>query len=150
MGCHRNWVNSHFFSTEETISMRELLAASIYLAESGGAELVKIRQSSNLNTKEKTGKNDLVTAGDHASHDIMFNGMRSTFPKLTVISEEGDDIKNGAPPSVKVPLSNSKLDRILVSDELIPIEDITVWIDPLDATKEYTEGISTLLRTIEK
>lgn len=120
--------------------MRELLAASIFLAESGGAELVRIQKGASLNTKEKTGKNDLVTAGDHASHDIMFNGMRSTFPKLSVISEEGDDIKNGMPQGIKVPLSNSKLDRILVSDELIPIEDITVWIDPLDATKEYTEG----------
>ena len=122
--------------------MRELLAVSIFLAEAGGVELVKVHQSANLKTAEKTGKADLVTAGDHASHDVMFHGMKKTFPRLAVISEEGDesdDEKQAAKvPTVK--MANAKLDRILVSDELIPIEDITVWIDPLDATKEYTEG----------
>ena len=122
--------------------MRELLAVSISLAEAGGVELCRVRNSGSMNTKEKTGKNDLVTAGDHASHDVMYHGMKATFPKLNVISEEGDDVKSSQ--MVKLPefsLVNKKLNRILVSDELIPIEDITIWIDPLDATKEYTEGI---------
>jgi len=40
------------------------------------------------------------------------------------------------------------LNRILVSDELIPAETITVWIDPLDATKEYTEGLKQYVTTM--
>ena len=120
--------------------MRELLSASIHLAEAGGLELAKIQRKGELKTAEKSGKNDLVTAGDHASHDIMYHGMKSTFPKLKVISEEGGDDRRERPTTKNVKLVNSKLNRILVSDELIPIEDITVWIDPLDATKEYTEG----------
>ena len=122
--------------------MKELLAASIYLAEAGGIELVKIHSkgAAAMKTAEKTGKSDLVTAGDHASHDIMYHGMKNAFPQLMVISEEGQDQRD--PPSSigNVKLVNSRLNRILVSDELIPIEDITIWIDPLDATKEYTEG----------
>ena len=43
---------------------------------------------------------------------------------------------------------NSLLHRILVSDELIPAESITVWIDPLDATKEYTEGLKQYVTTM--
>jgi len=62
--------------------MRELLSASIHLAEAGGLELAKIQRKGELKTAEKSGKNDLVTAGDHASHDIMYHGMKSTFPKL--------------------------------------------------------------------
>ena len=46
------------------------------------------------------------------------------------------------------PERNSLLHRILVSDELIPAESITVWIDPLDATKEYTEGLKQYVTTM--
>ena len=43
---------------------------------------------------------------------------------------------------------NTRLNRILVSDELIPAETVTVWIDPLDATKEYTEGLKQYVTTM--
>ena len=59
---------------------QELLAAAIDIAEEGGRELVRIQMSGRLKTSEKTGKNDLVTAGDHASHDIMYYGLKGAFP----------------------------------------------------------------------
>ena len=68
--------------------MRELLSVSIFLAEKGGKELVSIFDSGGLATKEKTGKNDLVTRGDHASHEIMYFGMRKAFDNIHVVSEE--------------------------------------------------------------
>ena len=61
--------------------MKELLSAAIDVAEEGGRELVKIQKSGRLKTAEKSGgKNDLVTAGDHASHEIMFYGLKGAFP----------------------------------------------------------------------
>ena len=90
--------------------MRELLSVSIFLAEKGGKELVRIFDSGALKTEEKTGKNDLVTRGDHArqdfwkvwwfinvwseffeidkSHEIMYFGMRKAFDRIHVVSEE--------------------------------------------------------------
>ena len=88
--------------------MRELLSVSIFLAEKGGKELVRIFDSGALKTQEKTGKNDLVTRGDHArldfkifakfefwmsfevdqSHEIMYFGMRKAFDRIHVVSEE--------------------------------------------------------------
>ena len=40
------------------------MSVSIFLAEKGGQELVKIYNSGSLNTAEKTGKSDLVTKGN--------------------------------------------------------------------------------------
>ena len=71
--------------------MRELLSVSIFLAEKGGADLVSIFNSGELKTTEKTGKDDLVTRGDHASHVIMYGGMRKAFDNVHVVSEEGGE-----------------------------------------------------------
>ena len=54
---------NNIFSSDDTISIRELLSVSIFLAEKGGQELAKIYDSGSLSTAEKTGKNDLVTKG---------------------------------------------------------------------------------------
>ena len=42
--------------------------------------------------------------------------------------------------SAVVPLSISQSDviELIKGDQSIPLEDVTVWVDPLDATQEYT------------
>jgi len=108
--------------------------------------LVRIYDSGSLNTAEKTGKSDLVTKGDHASHDIMYFGMKKAFSSINVVSEEESEEETAV--NFQIEYRNSLLHRILVSDELIPAESITVWIDPLDATKEYTEGLKQYVTTM--
>ena len=35
-------------------------------------------------------------------------------------------------------LHRADVREVIQSDEKVPIKDVTVWIDPLDATQEYT------------
>lgn len=67
----------------------------------------------------------------------MYRSLTESFPEITVISEENsqncdtiaiEDVKN---------LAKSISDYDL-SDDIVNINDITIWIDPLDATKEFT------------
>lgn len=66
----------------------------------------------------------------------MMGTLKNFFPTVYVISEESKTFCN----------TNAKLDLELSEDDKVedtPIEfvneqDVTVWIDPLDATKEYT------------
>ncbi len=67
----------------------------------------------------------------------MQQGLHRLFPKLKIISEEDSE-------SVKcsdVPLFDldpTVLHEVSLPDEDVHVNDITVWIDPLDATQEYT------------
>lgn len=84
-----------------------------------------------------TGINDPVTEADYRSHCAMYHSLLEAFPDITVISEEASKDCD------KVTVSNMKdsvnsLRDYNIKDEIVNSNDITVWIDPLDATKEFT------------
>lgn len=67
----------------------------------------------------------------------MYNALTAAFPKLTVISEE----KSKECDKVNVlDLKDSlrSLEDYNINDSFVNVNDVTVWIDPLDATKEFT------------
>lgn len=141
-------------STSSTVSLKQLLAVAIEVAARGGIEVVRIREDpANMGEeskgKTKEGANDPKTNGDMLSHRAMYWGIKKAFPQLNVISEEHDveDVDLG---QVKAPsLKNSEVEsRAAGEDTLVPAEEIAVWIDPLDATQEYTENLREYVTTM--
>lgn len=65
----------------------------------------------------------------------MQQGLQRIFPKLKIISEE-DSAKCSDVPLFD--LDPTVLHAATLPDEYVPVEDVTVWLDPLDATQEYT------------
>ncbi|WAR22717.1 IMPA3-like protein, partial [Mya arenaria] len=126
---------------EERVSMRELLSASIVLARRGGDRVLAIRRDDTLDTKKKgetkEGANEYVSQGDMKSHEQIYYGLKKLFPKMNVVSEEHEK----KPPSFSsIPDVDLHLQEVLAGvqeDQSIPISQITVWIDPLDATQEW-------------
>ncbi|XP_067856673.1 inositol monophosphatase 3-like [Heptranchias perlo] len=136
---------------EISVDLRQLLALSIKAAEEGGRAVKAVKDSASLNErskgKTKEGAEEMVTTGDLLSHGKMTSLFSNTFPNIKVISEEHD---------------NSKVDKSLVWNNEIPNliqesignarmvseESITVWIDPLDATQEYTDNLSHFVTTM--
>ena len=45
-------------------------------------------------------------------------------------------------------LRNREVDRIITEDKMYNADDITIWIDPLDATQEYTESLTQYVTTM--
>lgn len=134
------------------VNLRKLLIGSIQAAERGGQEVVEVSKSPDFivhsKGKTKEGANDPVTDADFRSHCVMSDGLHRIFPKLKIISEE-DTAKQSCPdvklfdldPTVMHESSN-------VPDEIVEIDDVTVWIDPLDATQEYTENLFRYVTTM--
>ncbi|XP_077392976.1 inositol monophosphatase 3 isoform X2 [Festucalex cinctus] len=138
------------FSQRRNVNLRELLAVSVEAAVLGGKEVKKVRDENSLKEKSKgktkEGADELLTMGDLLSHRKMYNLIRNTFPEITVNSEEHDNLLDKtALWSRDIPADI--LEKIDGQNE-VPAESVTVWIDPLDATQEYTETLVKYVTTM--
>lgn len=79
----------------------------------------------------------------------MQRGLKRWFPKLRIFSEE-DGNEHKCPDHKLFDLDPTVLhESINIPDEdLIDADDVTVWIDPLDATQEYTEKLFEYVTTM--
>ncbi|XP_023254030.1 inositol monophosphatase 3 [Seriola lalandi dorsalis] len=138
------------FRERRKVDLRDLLAVSVEAAVLGGREVKKVRDENNLKErskgKTKEGASELLTLGDLESHRKMYNLIRNTFPDIMVNSEEHDNmVDKAATWSRDIPADI--LDKIEGGKD-VPAESITVWIDPLDATQEYTENLVKYVTTM--
>ena len=131
---------------DETVKISELLAAAVQLAEVGGDKIVEIRKMDDKQIGQlskgltKEGRDEYVTMGDQMSHQIITSGFRHLWPHLHYRSEENDHGPAKRTSSSKIDLTNAEISAVAKRDEAVAMDQVAVWIDPLDATQEYTEG----------
>ncbi|XP_073347669.1 inositol monophosphatase 3 [Pagrus major] len=137
------------FRQRRTVDLRDLLAVSVEAAVLGGREVKAVRDGNSLKEKSKgktrEGASEPLTMGDLQSHRKMFNLIKNTFPDVTVHSEEHDNMVDKITWTRNIPADI--LDKIEGGKD-VPAESITVWIDPLDATQEYTENLVKYVTTM--
>ncbi|EEB18568.1 bisphosphate nucleotidase, putative [Pediculus humanus corporis] len=126
--------------TKSVVSLKKLLIASIEATVKGGKEVVDVYKSSKLNErskgKTKEGVNDPITDADEKSNCAMFYSLTHTFPDIKVVSEEVSSE------------SDCRTLQTLDLDEQVLSSEVTMWIDPLDATKEFTENLLEYVTTM--
>ena len=132
---------------EETIKISQLMAASIERAEAAGDKIAEVRKIDNSEIGQVTkgltveGKKEYATLGDQMSHYVITSGLKSLWPKLQYKSEERDrkvfdDDENPVHPDIY----DLEIQALAKRDEAVAVNQLAMWIDPLDATQEYTEG----------
>lgn len=126
------------------VNLRQLLAVAIKAAERGGKEVVGNKDNLLIENKGKTkeGANDSVTNADLRSHCVMLSGLKRNFPTLKIISEESKTVCDDNRDSELETLDSS------LADDWVNAKDVTVWVDPLDATQEYTEKLYNYVTTM--
>jgi len=96
-----------------------------------------------LDTKDK-GVDDLFTAADIQSQQLIMGLLRKHFgPKLSLVGEEDCDIPVLADDDPVLSSDSGchfPVDRVPAQYQNASMQDLCVFIDPLDATKEFTEG----------
>uniref|UniRef100_A0A8C5WMV3 3'(2'), 5'-bisphosphate nucleotidase 1 n=1 Tax=Laticauda laticaudata TaxID=8630 RepID=A0A8C5WMV3_LATLA len=122
--------------------LMRLVASAYSVANKAGTIVRKVMSGGELDIVEKCGANDLQTKADRLVQMSICSSLLLKFPKVTIIGEE--DL-----PSEEVSedlLEKSQCEEILKQIcppqyTAIKEEELVVWVDPLDGTKEYTEGL---------
>ncbi|XP_044746670.1 3'(2'),5'-bisphosphate nucleotidase 1 [Coccinella septempunctata] len=118
-----------------------LLASSAVAAGRAGKIIRDIMSRGELGIVEK-GKNDLQTEADRSAQRCIIASLSQQFPSLTIIGEE-------EPSHCEVPSDwiVTDLDQEILSkrcpNEYLEVsdKDVVVWVDPLDGTSEYAQGL---------
>ncbi|KAK4468259.1 hypothetical protein MN116_008102 [Schistosoma mekongi] len=117
----------------------KILAASVSLADKACSIIRTVYASKDLQIVDK-GVDDLQSRADRDSQRCIVQSLNTTFPGLHVIGEEGHlDPEN-------VPHFNELNTEVLhyqcpAQLSSLSMDDIVIWVDPLDGTKEFTEGL---------
>lgn len=144
--------NKSEIEKKRIVSLKKLLIAAIETAIKGGREVVDVHRESNLNKrskgKTKDGVDLPVTDADERSHCAMYYSLVHTFPDVKVISEEmSSESSCRTLQSLELDQNNLKDGKDLGDKEVFS-SSVTIWIDPLDATKEFTENLLQYVSTM--
>ncbi|XP_069777556.1 inositol monophosphatase 3 [Narcine bancroftii] len=128
----------------DRVDLRELLALSVEAAVRGGEQVKRVAEEGELHGKSKgktkEGAEEMLTNGDLRSHQKMYHLIKNTFPSIQVYSEEHETSNVPETASWDHVIPKEILDKTTTTEE-VSSDSITVWIDPLDATQEYTENL---------
>ncbi|VDL98171.1 unnamed protein product [Schistocephalus solidus] len=124
---------------ESPLIMR-LMASSVTLAKEAASIIRKVCSGGKLGIVEK-GVNDLQTQADRSAQHCIVSSLSHKFPGLCIIGEEDLQGKDQ-------PLSHIIEDmdsQVLIKQcppalESTALEDVVVWVDPLDGTGEFAQA----------
>lgn len=131
--------------SSEKIHLGHLLSASIELAERAGKEVAEVRMKENQDIDQEVkgetheGAKEYVTRGDMMSHRALVKGLLKVFPGITYVSEEHEKETDS---NVRAPnIDRKEIMEISTQGDEVDLSRVAVWIDPLDATQEYTDKL---------
>ncbi|CAD5209085.1 unnamed protein product [Bursaphelenchus xylophilus] len=134
---------------EFEVDFVDVVGYAALAVEMGGKAVKKVFEENRLNIQQKgntdVGKAELLTKADLVSNHLMTDLLKR-FPLIKVISEEKDsELEDKEVEKYKDDNYNLWL-NIRNAVKKIPnvkydLNRIGIWIDPLDATQEFTEGL---------
>jgi 3'(2'), 5'-bisphosphate nucleotidase len=123
------------------VSLARLTNCCVQLAKEAGIVIRGVQRTGQLHlvNKDSGGGFDPQTEADLAAQRLIVSHLRVWFPLIHVIGEEGE--LAAAPGDAQVPVAPVGLAAGLeaVTLEMHP-DEVVVWVDPLDGTREFTEG----------
>ncbi|CAL7949584.1 unnamed protein product [Xylocopa violacea] len=121
--------------------LSRIMASSVSASVRAGKIIRDVMTHGGLNIVDK-GKNDLQTEADRCAQRCIIASLSHQFPNITIIGEEGST--NCEVPSdwIVTEADQEVLEFKLPAHlEEIDPKDVCVWVDPLDGTSEYTQGL---------
>ncbi|XP_069946566.1 3'(2'),5'-bisphosphate nucleotidase 1 isoform X2 [Cherax quadricarinatus] len=122
--------------------LSRILSSSVAVANHAGKIIREVMKKGELGIVEKENARDLQTEADRAAQRCIVSSLSRCFPKITIIGEEGEEECHDAHQQVFDPTAEIPVE-IQCPPHLVSLaeEEIVVWVDPLDGTAEYTQGL---------
>lgn len=127
--------------------LSDLLSVSVELSKKS-ADVIKDVHSqgkeaekTKIKGQTEEGVDEPVTEADAKSNAIIVNGLRQKFPGINILSEEVEPPKQFVQLDNVPPLQLSK-------DRNMDLRNVLITVDPLDATKEFTEDLLEYVTTM--
>ncbi|XP_070590491.1 3'(2'),5'-bisphosphate nucleotidase 1 [Erythrolamprus reginae] len=122
--------------------LMRLVASAYSVANKAGTIVRKVMAGGELDIVEKCGANDLQTKADRLVQMSICSSLVLKFPKVTIIGEEDIPFEEVSEDLLEKSQCEEVLKQICPPQYTdIKEEELVVWVDPLDGTKEYTEGL---------
>ncbi|CAI9730749.1 2 3' [Octopus vulgaris] len=127
-------------STKAPLLIR-LMSASVTASLRAGTTIRDILKTGDLRIKDK-GIDDLQTEADRSAQRCIIGSLQHHFPKVTFVGEEDLSPDSNTEVFQEVDFCKDVL-ALSCPENLrnIPDNEIIVWVDPLDGTKEFTQGL---------
>ncbi|CAD5215779.1 unnamed protein product [Bursaphelenchus xylophilus] len=134
-------------------AITKLVASCVRVAEAAGNVIKKVTASADLKIVDKGtgGQADIQTEADRSAQYCIEKSLQTKFNnKLTIIGEEQnttavDDLELGICPDVLEYDS-----KVCEEFQKANIEDVVIWVDPLDGTSEFAKAVKTMSKDLEQ
>ncbi|VIO95783.1 Inositol monophosphatase family protein [Brugia malayi] len=142
------WEKEEHFP-DVVIELHDLLSYVLLATELGGRAILDVSDGGKLNAFKKAetdvGKPELLTRADLLSNQLIINVLKR-YPGLRIISEEKEEKLNALDYEKYMSQQQELYDDVKTIVDLFPsrkylLSKLTVWVDPLDATQEFAEGL---------
>ncbi|XP_055324421.1 3'(2'),5'-bisphosphate nucleotidase 1 [Sitodiplosis mosellana] len=119
-----------------------IMASSIAIGNQAGKIIRDIMSAGELGIVDK-GSDDLQTEADRSAQRCILASLSNQFPNVRIIGEEGTSDLVNVPSDWIVTDLDQEFLKNKCPDSLTNIneQDLVIWVDPLDGTSEYTQGI---------
>ncbi|VDK37742.1 unnamed protein product [Taenia asiatica] len=119
----------------------KLMASSVSIATVAGSIIRRVLSSGKLDIVDK-GVNDLQTQADRSVQHCIVTSLSKKFPGIRIIGEE--DLGDNEQPYSELVEDTDQ--SVLAKNcpkglESTTVDDVVVWVDPLDGTSEFAQGV---------
>lgn len=123
--------------------LARVVTYSVAIANNAGKIIRDIMKKGELGIIQKESARDLQTEADRAAQRSIITSLQKCFPKSIIIGEEGEDEVKDLSGQVFDPTTDTTVGEITCPSQYASIaeEELVIWVDPLDGTAEYTQGL---------
>jgi len=116
------------------------MASCVKIADKAAVVVRDIMNSGDLGIIDKGGQKNLQTKADRTCEQVIRASLIGEFPKLVIIGEEDEPLDPTL--DAKAGQDSFVLSKLCPKEyQDVAEENIVVWVDPLDGTAEFTEGL---------